>query len=144
VWSEESGTFLLAVAVPAPAIVIMFEPLRLMDVDPARSYPAAVSAMLKSSWPSLLVFGALALVLAMMAKRRSRVFGLSKREQFAWAVFVLLLGLPAYVGFLLSRRWPIRLLCPNCHARAPRDRSACAECGARFPAPALKGIEIFA
>ena len=67
-----------------------------------------------------------------------------EREQFAWAVFVLLFGLPAYVGFLLYRRWPIRQPCPNCQAQAPRDRVACAECGTRFPDPALKGIEIFA
>ncbi len=142
--TQEMGALLLALAVPAPAILVVVEPLFLMSVDQAQSYPAAVSAMLRDSWPSLLVVFALALVLAVMTKRRSRAFGLSKREQFAWAVFVFLFGLPAYVGFLLYRRWPIRQPCPNCHARAPRDRVACAECGTRFPDPALKGIEIFA
>jgi len=142
--SEEMGGFLLALAVPAPAILVVIEPLSLMGVDQARSYPAAVSAMLKLLWPSLLVVFALTLVLAVVTKRRSRAFGLSKREQLAWTVFVLLLGLPAYAGCLLYRRWPIRQPCPNCHARAPRDRAACAECGTRFPDPALKGIEIFA
>ena len=142
--SEEMGAFLLALAVPAPAILIVIEPLFLMDVYQAQSYPAAVSAMLRSSWPSLLMVFALTMVLAVMAQRRSRGFGLSTREQLAWAVFVFLLGLPAYVGFRLYRRWPIRLPCPNCHVRAPRDRAFCAECGRRFPDPSLKGIEIFA
>jgi hypothetical protein len=142
--TEQMGIFRLALAVPAPAIVIVIEPIFLMGVDEAQSYPGAVSAMLRSSWSSLLVVFALTLVLAVMAKRRSRAFGLSKREQFGWAAFVFLFGPPAYAGFLLYRRWPSRLPCPNCHARAPRDRVACTECGTRFPAPSLKGIEIFA
>jgi len=142
--SEEMGSSLLALTLPAPVILIVIQPLFRMIVDPAQSYPAAVSGMLRSSWPSLSVVLVLTLVLAVMAKRRSRAFGLSKREQFAWAVFVFLLGLPAYVGFLLYRRWPIRQPCPNCHARVPRDRAACAECGTRFPDPSHKGIEIFA
>ena len=83
-------------------------------------------------------------ILAVLAWRRSRAFGLSRKERITWTVFVLLFGLPAYVGFLLYRRWPIRLPCPNCQARVPRDRMACAECGTRFPDPGLKGIEIFA
>jgi hypothetical protein len=57
---------------------------------------------------------------------------------------VLLFGVLAFVGFLLHRRWPVREPCPACHARSARDREACSECGAAFPAPGLKGIEIFA
>jgi hypothetical protein len=141
---QQMGTLLLAVAVPVPAIVVVIEPLMLMGIEQAQSYPAAVSTMLRDSWSSLLVVFALAFVLAALAKRRGRAFGLSQREQYVWAVVVVLLGIPAYVGFLLYRRWPVRLPCPNCHARAPRDRALCAECGTRFPDPALKGIEIFA
>jgi hypothetical protein len=79
-----------------------------------------------------------------MAWRRSRSFGCPKQEQVVWVVFVLLFGLPAYVGFLLYRRWPIRQPCLSCQALVPRDRVACAECGTLFPDPSLKGIEIFA
>jgi hypothetical protein len=142
--TQEMGTLLLALAVPVPAIVVVIEPLILMSVDQLRSYPAAVIAMTRDSWPSLLVVFALALVLAVAARRRSRAFGLLEREQYAWTVFVFLFGLPAYVAFLLYRRWPVRLPCPNCHVRAPRDRASCAECGTRFPDPAVKGIEILA
>ncbi len=142
--SEELRGFLFALAVPTPAILIVTEPLLLMLDDPARSYPAALGAIVRGSWLSLLVVFALTLVLAVTTKRRSSAFGLSKRAQLAWTVFVLLFGLPVYAGFRLHRRWPIRQPCPNCHARTPRDCAACAECGTRFPDPALKGIEIFA
>jgi len=79
-----------------------------------------------------------------MAWRRNRAFGLCRREQVAWVVFILLFGIHAYAGYLLYRRRPIREKCPNCHSQSPRDRAACAECGRTFPDPALTGIEIFA
>jgi hypothetical protein len=129
---------------PAPAFLFVVEPLFLTRTDRIQSYPAAFIAVLGKLWPSLLAVVALASILASITWRRSRSFGLPRREQVAWLVFVLLFGLPAFVGFLLSRRWPIRLPCSICHAQAPRDRVSCAECGTRFPDPSPKGIEIFA
>ena len=135
----------MTLVLPVPAIVFAIGLLLVIAIDPPQSYPAAVTALLKDSWPSCLIAVlALSIVLAILVQRRSRAFGLSRREQIAWSVFVLLFGLPAYVGLRLIRRWPIRQPCPNCHAQAPRDRVACAECGMRFPDPSLKGIEIFA
>jgi len=142
--SKQTQAIELALCVPAPAILFVGDLLIMIGIDETESDPPVLSALLKNSGPSLIAVLALALILAEMARRRSRAFGLSHREQFAWAVFVFLFGVPAYVGFLLHRRWPIRQLCPNCRALAPRDRVACAECGTRFPDPALKGIEIFA
>ena len=130
--------------VPAPAIVFFVDLILEFVVDQPRSYPAAVTSLLKDYGPCLIAVLALSTILAVMAWRRSRTFGRSPREQIAWSLFVLLFGVPAYAGFLLYRRWPSRLPCPHCHTRAPRDRVACAECGTRFPDPALKGIEIFA
>ncbi len=144
VQSEQTRAYGLALAVPVPAILFVVDLFIAIGIDRTQSYPAVFLALLKSSGPSLMVIFALSAVLAIMAWRRSRSFGLAKRERVAWVVFVLLLGLPASVGFLLYRRWPIRLPCPNCHAQAPRDRAACAECRTRFPDPSLKGIEIFA
>jgi hypothetical protein len=134
----------MALGLPAPAIVLVIGVLIVIASDPPLSYSAAVTALLKDSGPSLIAVVALSTVLAILVQRRSRAFGLSRREQIAWSVFVLLFGLPAYVGFRIYRRWPTRQPCPNCHAQAPRDRMACAECGMPFPDPALKGIEIFA
>jgi len=142
--SQQATDFLLALGLPAPALLFAIESLVVMGDGQAQSYPAAVRAMLKRSWPGLAAVLAFSSVLAVVAWRRSRGFGLSRREQVAWGAFVLLLGLPAFVGFRLSRRWPVRESCPSCHAQTARDRAACAECGARFPDPALRGIEIFA
>ena len=136
---------LLALALPVPAILFAIGAFLVIAINPPQSYPAAVTALLKDTWPSFLIAVlALSIVLAILVQRRSRAFGLPRREQIAWSVFVFLFGLPAYAGFRLFRRWPIRQPCPNCHALPPRDRVACAECGTRFPDPSLKGIEIFA
>jgi hypothetical protein len=52
--------------------------------------------------------------------------------------------LAALVGYLFHRRWPVMDACPACGRPVPRDRDSCAACGAEFPPPALKGIEVFA
>ena len=143
-WSKQHEAMSLHIGLPAPAILLLIEPLFVMGIDQAKSYPAAVRAVLLSSWPGLMAVAALASVLAALAWRKSGAFGLPTREQVAWLVFVLLFGVPAYAGFLLHRRWPLREKCPNCQTQAPRDRGTCSECGIRFPDPALKGIEIFA
>ena len=129
---------------PSPAFLAVIEPFFLMSIDRTRSYPAAIIDFFGKFGPSLLAVFALASILAVITWRRSRAFGLPRQQQIAWTVFVFLLGLPAFAGYLLCRRWPVRIPCPNCHAKAPRDRPACAMCGTTFPDPALKGIEIFA
>jgi hypothetical protein len=146
-WSAQdraTQAFQLALGLPVPAMLFAIGLLLVIVIDPPQSDAAAITALLKDSGASLIAVLALSIVLTILAQRRSRAFGLSRREQIAWSVFVLLFGLPAYVGFPLIRRWPTRQPCPNCHAQAPRDRLACAECGMRFPDPSLKGIEIFA
>jgi hypothetical protein len=139
---RQTQTLFLTLGLPVPAVKFVVE--LLIAVVHAQSYPAALSALIRDSGLSLIIVFALSLILAILTWRRSRSFGLSKREQIAWMAFVLFFGVPAYVGFLLYRRWPIRQPCPNCQAHSPRDRTACAECGAPFPDPSLKGIEIFA
>jgi hypothetical protein len=131
-------------ALPSPAFLAIFEPLPLMTSDPSLSYPAALAAFIKQFWPSILGVIAVSSFLALIAWRRSTSFGLPKREQVAWLAFVFVLGLPAFAGFVLSRRWVVRQPCTTCHALAPRDRPECVQCGTRFPDPALLGIEIFA
>jgi hypothetical protein len=142
--TQVTQTLLLALGLPVPAIGFAIGAIRVITDDQPQSYAAAVTALLKETWPGVIAVLALSIVLAILVQRRSRGFGLSRREQIAWSVFVLLFGLPAYVGFRTYRRWPIRQPCPNCQAQAPRDRVACAECGMRFPDPSLRGTEIFA
>jgi hypothetical protein len=148
--SDRAQLALAALALPSPAMLLagdsLLEKEALLAVEGSstQSYSEALVAILKRAWPSLLAVLAGSLVLASIAWRRVRVFELSQREQAVWAAFVLLFGLPAFVGFLLHRRWPVREPCPNCHARSARGRDACAECGRLFPDPEPKGIEIFA
>jgi hypothetical protein len=129
---------------PVPAFVAILDPLFLMEADPTLRYPAAIAGVITRLWPSLLGVVALTSFLAIITWRRCGSFGLTQRERAAWLIFVLLLGLPAFVGFLLGRRWVVRQPCTLCHALAPRDRDECAHCGTRFPDPSLLGIEIFA
>jgi hypothetical protein len=142
--SERASIALLALGLPSPALLFAAGAIAWMESDEARFDRRAFVAMLRIAWPPPAAVVVLSTALALIARRRCRAFGLARREQLAWASFVLLLGFPAYVGFLLGRRWPTREPCPNCHARSARDRDACASCGEPFPAPAPRGIEIFA
>jgi hypothetical protein len=134
---------LLAIALPAPAALLVSEALMAM-ANPFQDYAKALGTLMRLSWPGLAVVLVFSIILAAFTWRRCRAFGFAQRERAAWAIFVLLLGLPAYVGFLFHRRWPAREVCPNCQERAARDRDACTECGTIFPAPVPIGTEIFA
>jgi hypothetical protein len=134
--------FFLPVSLPAPMMLVLADVL--IGFDRLKRDPAAVQILLERFRPSVLAVLALSIALAIITWRRSGSFGLPKKDQITWTVFVLVFGFFAFMGFLLYRRWPIRLKCPNCHQPAPRDRPACALCGAGFPEPALKGIEVFA
>ena len=85
---------------------------------------------------------ALSALFAAATWRRSRAFALPRSERVAWVIFVLLAGLPGYVGYRLHRRWPLRQDCPHCNTRVPWDREVCAACGKSFPSAPVKGIEI--
>jgi hypothetical protein len=141
---EQALSSLMALAVPAPVALLAIEVWIASTADVARGQAMGVRAMLERSWPSLAAVLALSSVLAAIVWGWGRAFGLSRRERVVWAGFVLLFGVPGCAGFLLHRRWPVREPCPHCQARVARDRDTCAHCGTPFPAPALKGIEIFA
>lgn len=62
---------------------------------------------------------------------------------WVWVAFVLLLGPPGWLGYRYSRPWPHLAPCPACGKKAPRDRPACAFCGADFPPASATGTEIY-
>ncbi len=141
---EQEDLMLFDLGMPAPLFQLLVRPLAFMTADTNRTFLQASRLLFQWTWPTMLGTFGLSLALAWLTWRRSRAFGLPRKDRIVWTVFVLLLGLPAYVGYLLHRRWPPRVPCPSCHEKAPRDREACAECGVPFPEPALTGIEIFA
>lgn len=94
--------------------------------------------------PALAIAQAIALVLAVLCYRRQVRYGASRTERIVWTVFVLLFGLPGWIGYRFGRSWPVLEACPDCGAAVPRDRESCLRCTNEFPRPTLKGTEVFA
>jgi hypothetical protein len=100
-----------------------------------------VAAWQRFTWPIIVVVLA-AIALAVWCFRRHRRY--AQPGVWMWCVFVLLLGVPGLIGYLLHRRWPVCETCSACGRRVAGDRDTCPACGAVFPAPPPVGTEIFA
>jgi hypothetical protein len=144
--SEEIEAWTAALTVPAPAILALIAtvavPLDYLEQGREPSYSAALARSLAACWPVLLTATLLAAVLAWYCCRRHRRY--YQPASGVWFVFVLLAGVPGLVAYLFHRRWPVLEKCPTCGHDVPRDRDACAKCGATFPPPEPKGCEVFA
>lgn len=131
----------MGAVVPIPAVMlagIMVTPMIESEKPPIERLSKATAEF----WPALMVAVLASVAMAWYAWRRLNRFGMPYPR--TWTVFVFLLGLPGLCGLLFHRRWPVREPCPNCGQLSPRDRDACFSCGGSFPAPASKGIEVFA
>jgi hypothetical protein len=143
-WNEKPEGLLLAWAVPVPAVFPALQPLLMVVGDMADSYRDGWRLMLEQSWLSLVGVAVASLVLATATWWHSERFALPLRERLAWWVFVALVGLPGFAGYLLHRRWPLRQKCPHCLAITPLATGTCAWCEKRFSGPIPKGTEVFA
>ncbi|MEN6367970.1 MAG: hypothetical protein ABFC88_14280 [Thermoguttaceae bacterium] len=139
--SHTTSTFDVACTVPSPGLILAGGFLEYVT-RPSTNWIAALQQAFARYWPGLLGIETLSLVLAVGCFCRQRKFGLS--GAWIWAGFMLLFGVPAYLGYRLSRVWPAQLACPHCKQPSPRDRPMCIHCGQNFPPPAMKGIEVFA
>jgi hypothetical protein len=132
--------------VPSPlalALMVMLGPISdHLRNGLAPSYATALLQVLSAAWPAMLVIALLSAALAWYCYRRNRRY--YQAASAAWFVFIFLAGVPGLVGYLFHRRWPVLEKCPACGQGVPRDREACAKCGAAFPVPQPKGCEIFA
>jgi hypothetical protein len=106
------------------------------------SYAVGFGKVFKRAWLAALVLFAACAIPAYAAYRRQKRFGLPYAG--VWAAFTYLLGIPGWIAYRFHRRWPVMEECPNCRQVSPRDRETCLDCGAVFPPPPLKGIEVFA
>jgi hypothetical protein len=104
----------------------------------------ALVRALTEFWPALAIAQMIALGFAVLCYRRQLRYGVSRTERIIWPLFVLLLGLPGWIGYRFGRSWPVLESCPECGAAVPRDRESCLRCTEDFPRPALKGTEVFA
>lgn len=104
----------------------------------------ALGRALTEFWPALAIAQVIAFAFAVLCYRRQVRYGTSRTERIVWPLFVLLFGLPGWIGYRFGRSWPVLEACPDCGAAVPRDRESCRCCTNDFPRPALKGTEVFA
>lgn len=116
----------------------------LRDDGLAATYREALSQALREFWLPLVVAQMIAFSCAVLCYRRQVRSGVSRTERIVWPLFVLLLGLPGWIGYRFGRSWPVLESCPECGRVVPRDRESCVRCANDFPHPALKGTEVFA
>jgi hypothetical protein len=137
-----------AAVVPSPiglsALITTFFPQQLLDSGRASTYREAFSVSLQMTWPALVIAQLLAAVLALLCYRRQARYGASRQERILWPLFVLLVGLPGWIGYRFGRTWPVLEPCPSCDVDVPRDRDGCARCQAEFPPATRIGTEVFA
>jgi hypothetical protein len=139
---------LAGVVMPSPLVlagmVAYLRPPMLQDADLAESYPEALGQALAEFWSALVLAQLWALGLAVLCYRRQVRYGANRTERLVWPLFVLLLGLPGWIGYRFGRSWPVLEACPECGVTVPRHQESCVRCVGRFPRPELKGIEVFA
>jgi hypothetical protein len=136
--------FVLPSPVGVISTVAMWRTQDLVAQGQEATRSAALIRALIEFTPAIALAELLAVCLALPCYRRQVRYGASRGERIAWTLFVLLLGLPGWIGYRFARRWPALEKCPECGVVVPRDRLGCARCEAKFARPALKGIEVFA
>jgi hypothetical protein len=133
---------------PAPAVAFVVMAVsrteQLMSMHLVRTYGEAFVLAVTQFWPSLAVASFIGVVCAVLCYRRLVRYRASRSDRIVWTSFVLLLGLPGWIGFRFGRAWPVLEECPSCRTTVPRDRETCVGCAEAFPGPALKGTEVFA
>jgi hypothetical protein len=121
---------LAGILFPTPALlagyIVADRPPRLLREGQAATFAEAVAQSLADYRPALLLAQLVAAVLALACYGRQRRYGAGGAERWLWPLFVLLLGLPGWVGYRFGRTWPVL--------------EACAE----LERPVLTGTEVFA
>jgi hypothetical protein len=116
----------------------------LIDLGSETTIFIALGRTLRQFWPAAVLAHFLAACLAVLCYRRQVRYGLGRGERIAWPLFVLILGLPGWIGYRFGRKWPVLESCHDCGVAVPRDRESCVRCANAFPSPALLGTEVFA
>ncbi len=79
----------------------------------------------------------LSLLLAWRVTRDGTRLGLSKNTRAAWVVGTVLLGLPAYITYRLTRPKVTLVTCANCGVGRRPDLEKCQRCGSPWAVPEL-------
>lgn len=126
------------IVLPSPPGVLAWMGLEISRSDD----PAAWQTLWPQWWPAVLITVILSAGLAVVTYRHA--LGSAVPWPGAWATFVALGGVPAFIAYLVHREWPALLPCPRCGRSVPRDRPTCTACTGEFPAADPLGIEVFA
>ncbi len=141
-------TILMGSAAPEPVLVYLLLVLehtsKWLANKAATTRVQALGFALRELWPALLVAHLIGLIFAVVCIRRQNRYAVRGTELWVWPLFILLLGLPGWVGFLYCRRWPRLAACPACQVIVPRNQPVCPRCATAYPPPALRGTEVFA
>jgi hypothetical protein len=134
-----------AAALPVPIAhalnVCLIDPLEQLQRGTEATYVQAWIASWRRWRGPFVAVCLLSMALAVWCFWRHRRY--AQPGAWAWGVFVLLLGVPGLIGYLLHRRWPVREPCPACGRRAVVDRETCQHCVRSSQHPPLRGIEVF-
>ncbi len=135
-----------AVVAPIPLAwlvgIFVLGPLSEMDRNPAITYGVAVNHAFETVGVAFFVLLLLGAVLVAWTYRLQKKYHRSMTPM--WCIFVFFLGVPGFLAYWFEHRRPKLESCRKCSHVVPRDRDACADCHAPFPAPPLLGTEIFA
>jgi hypothetical protein len=79
----------------------------------------------------------LVILLALWMDRDGGRLGLSKNERTAWIVGTIVVGLPAYITYRLTRPKDTFVTCANCGVGRRPDGEKCHRCGSPWVVPEL-------
>lgn len=142
--AEPPSEWGIVVVLPIPTLLsigaFVAYPLEQIRRGSAASYAEGIVAAFHEFGGPIAVVSVMALTLAAWCFRRHRRY--AQPGAWMWCVFVLLLGVPGLIGYLLHRRWPVFETCSACGRRVVGDREGCHTCAAVFPPPPPTGTEI--
>ena len=142
--SDRMASVLAGIAAPLPVAwvvgVMAIAPLAQLASGETPDYASALSGSLSALWPGLLLSCLLAGLAIWLCVRRQRQYAMTSTR--TWVVVMLLMGLPAFLGYLFHCAWPTRISCPACGKAVPPDRDACPQCQVPYPEPEPTGIEV--
>jgi hypothetical protein len=129
---------------PLATLSAIIWPADLVQNGRAATMPEALAQTTRNFAPAMLLAQVVAILCAIACYRRQRRYAATRRECLLWTLYVVLFGLPGWIGYRFGRTWPVLQRCAECETIVPQDREMCAQCETAFAEPALLGTEVFA